>query len=40
MLDREPLLGFSHYLAGRVNVLLGIADEIEQNLDQGFADPQ
>jgi hypothetical protein len=38
MLDREPLLRFSHYLTGRVCCLLDVADEIERNLDQAFAD--
>jgi len=37
MLEREPLTGFSFFLSGRVNVLLGVADEILENLDQGFS---
>ena len=37
VLEREPLMGFSHYLSGRVNVLLSITDEIVENLDAGFA---
>jgi hypothetical protein len=37
VVDREPLLAFSFYLAGRINVLLSLADEIEENLDQGFS---
>ncbi len=36
MVEREPLLAFSFYLLGRVNVLLGIADEIVEHLDQGI----
>lgn len=38
VVEREPLMGFSHYLSGRVNVLLAVADEIIDNLDQGFAE--
>jgi hypothetical protein len=38
VLEREPLVGFSHYLSGRVNVLLVIADEIIDNLEQGFSE--
>ena len=38
VLEREPLMGFSHYLSGRVNVLLAFADEIVDNLDQGFSE--
>ena len=37
MTAREPLLAFSFYLSGRVNVLLGIADEVVGHLDAGFA---
>jgi hypothetical protein len=33
---REPLIAFSHYLSGRVNVLMHIADEVIENLDDGF----
>jgi hypothetical protein len=36
---REPLIAFSHYLAGRVNVLCSFGDEIAQNLDKGFSCP-
>jgi hypothetical protein len=35
--EREPLIAFSHYLSGRVNVLCSFADEIVENLDKGFA---
>lgn len=35
--EREPLMAFSHYLSGRVNVLCSFADEIVENLDKGFA---
>jgi hypothetical protein len=35
--EREPLLAFSHYLSGRVNVLCAFADEIIENLDKGLA---
>lgn len=37
MLERDPLMAFSHYLSGRVHVLLDFADEIKANLDQGFS---
>jgi hypothetical protein len=37
VLEREPLMGFSHYLSGRANVLLSVADEIVENLDAGFS---
>jgi hypothetical protein len=36
--EREPLIAFSHYLSGRVNVLCSFADEIIENLDQGFSE--
>jgi hypothetical protein len=32
-----PLVAFSFYLAGRVNVLLSFADEIVDHLDAGFS---
>jgi len=35
--EREPLIAFSHYLSGRVNVLCSFADEILENLDKGFS---
>lgn len=35
--EREPLIAFSHYLSGRVNVLCSFADEIIENLDRGFS---
>jgi hypothetical protein len=35
--EREPLLAFSHFLSGRVNILCSYADEIIENLDKGFA---
>jgi hypothetical protein len=38
VVEREPLMEFSHYLSGRVNVLLAVADEIVENLDTGFAE--
>ena len=34
---RDPLIVFSFYLSGRVQALLAIADEIIENLDQGFS---
>lgn len=34
---RDPLISFSHYLCGRVHVLLAIADEITENLEGGFS---
>jgi hypothetical protein len=37
IVEREPLIAFSHYLSGRVNVLCSFADEIIENLDQGFS---
>jgi hypothetical protein len=37
IVDRDPLVAFSFYLSGRVHVLLDIADEIVENLDQGFS---
>lgn len=38
IVERDPIIAFSHYLSGRVHVLLAVADEIIENLDQGFAD--
>jgi len=38
VLEREPLMRFSFYLSGRVNVLFSVADEIIENLDAGFSD--
>ncbi len=35
---REPLLKFSFYLSGRVNVLYEIGEEIITNLDKGYSD--
>jgi hypothetical protein len=35
--EREPLVAFSHYLSGRVNVLCSFANEIIENLDKGFS---
>ena len=32
IVEREPLIAFSHYLSGHVNVLFSFADEIE-NMD-------
>jgi hypothetical protein len=37
IVEREPLIAFSHYLSGRVNVLCSFADEIVENLDNGFS---
>lgn len=37
IVEREPLMAFSHYLSGRVNVLLALQDEILGHLDQGFS---
>ena len=39
IVEQYPLVAFSHYLAGRVEVLLAIANEITENLDVGFSDP-
>ncbi|GFO57573.1 hypothetical protein GMSM_45800 [Geomonas sp. Red276] len=38
IVDRDPLIAFSHYLSGRVHVLLAISDEITENLDEGFSE--
>jgi hypothetical protein len=37
IVEREPTIAFSFYLSGRKNVLLAIADEITENLDQAFS---
>lgn len=37
IVEREPLMAFSHYLSGRVNVLLALKDEILDHLNQGFS---
>jgi hypothetical protein len=37
LVAREPLIAFSWYLSGRRNVLVAIAAEIIENLDQAFA---
>jgi hypothetical protein len=37
IVERDPLIAFSHYLSGRVNVLCSFADEIIENLDRGFS---
>lgn len=37
IVEREPLVAFSHYLSGRVNVLCSFADEIIETLDKGFS---
>lgn len=37
IVEREPLMAFSFYLSGRVNVLLDLADEILEDLEQGFS---
>jgi hypothetical protein len=37
MVERDPLVAFSHYLSGRVRVLCSFADEIIENLDKGFS---
>jgi hypothetical protein len=34
----DPIIAFSFYLSGRKNVLLGLSDEIIENLDRGFSD--
>ena len=38
IVERDPLMSFSHYLSGRVHVLLALADEILEHLDQGFSE--
>ena len=37
IIEREPLMAFSHYLSGRANVLRNLADEIIDELDQGLS---
>jgi hypothetical protein len=37
IVERDPLIAFSHYLCGRVHVLIAVADEIIENLDYGFS---
>jgi len=37
ILERDPTIAFSFYLSGRKNVLLTIAEEITENLDQAFS---
>lgn len=37
IVERDPLMAYSHYLSGRVHVLLAIADEVVENLDAGFS---
>ncbi len=37
VIERDPLIAFSFYLSGRVNVLCAFADEIVDNLDKGFS---
>jgi hypothetical protein len=37
VIEREPLIAFSFYLSGRINVLLSVADEIIDNLDQAYS---
>ena len=39
IVDRDPLMAFSLYLSGRTAVLLSIADEIIDHLDQSFSRP-
>ena len=36
IVERDPIIAFSHYLSGRVHVLLAFADEIIEHLNQGF----
>ena len=38
LVEQDPLIAFSFYLAGRKNVLLAIAEEIIENLNQAFSD--
>lgn len=38
MIERDPLIAFSWYLAGRKNALLGIGNEVLTNLDEAFSD--
>jgi len=38
IVEHDPLVAFSHYLSGRVHVLLAVSDEIIENLDQGFTE--
>ncbi len=36
IVERDPLMAFSHYLSGRVHVLIDLSDEIQKDLDQGL----
>ena len=36
IVERDPIIAFSHYFSGRVQVLINVADEIMENLNQGF----
>jgi hypothetical protein len=38
IVERDPLIAFSHYLSGRVHVLVDVACEILEHLDRGFVD--
>jgi hypothetical protein len=37
IVERDPLIAFSHYLCGRVHVFISVADEIIENLEDGFS---
>jgi hypothetical protein len=37
IVERDPTIAFSFYLSGRKNVLLALADEITENLDQAYS---
>ncbi len=37
IMEQDPIIAFSFYLSGRKNMLLDMADEIVENLDQGFS---
>ncbi len=37
IVERDPLIAFSHYLCGRVHVLITFAGEIVEDLEQGFS---
>ena len=37
IVERDPIIAFSLYLSGRISVLLSIADEIIDHLDESFS---
>lgn len=37
IVERDPLMAFSHYLSGRVHILLALKEEILEHLESGFS---